>query len=132
MASALAPISTALGGVQVNPYALAQPTPPGLQILSGGNDYDQAMVRGLDRWTFVIQGFVALNADIGSQVVLDQLCLPSGSKSVKAALEADRTLSVNVESLHVLSQSPARVVETGSGNPMLLVEWTVQILAKGT
>jgi hypothetical protein len=90
------------------------------------------MGRGLDEWTFVIQGFVSLNSDVGSQVLLDQMCAPSGSGSVKAALEADKTLGGVVQSLHVVSQSAGRVVETGAGSPMLLVEWQVQLLSKGT
>lgn len=128
MASALGVIPD----VQVNPYALAQPTPPGIQILPGAVQYDQAFGRGLDEWTFTVQGFVALTSDIGSQVVLDAMSAPSGSGSVKAALEADKTLGGLVQSLHVTEQTAGRVVDIpGSGSPMLLVEWRVQVLGLG-
>ena len=119
--------------VQVNAYALSQPTPPGLQILPPGVQYDQAMHRGLDEWVFIVQGFVAFSTDIGSQVLLDQMCAPTGSNSVKAALEADKTLGGVVQSLHVLEQTPGSVVtQTNIGSQMLLVEWRVQVLALGS
>ena len=120
-------MATALGtitDVQVNAYALAQPTPPGIQILPPAVEYDSAFHRGIDEWTFTVQGFVSLTSDIGSQQVLDGLCAPSGSSSVKAALEADNTLGGVVQSLRVVEQSPGRVVDVpGGGSPVLLVEW---------
>jgi hypothetical protein len=119
-------------GVQVSAYALAQPTPPGLQIIPPGVQYDQAMHRGLDTWIFIVQGFVALTTDVGSQVTLDQMCAPSGPGSVKAALEADKTLGGVVQDLHVLEQSPGRVADYAGVSPMLLVEWRVQIYALGS
>lgn len=129
MAAALGSISD----VQVNPYALSQPTPPGLQILPPGVQYDRAMHRGLDEWTFMVQGFVAFSTDIGSQVLLDQMCQPSGSRSVKAALEADPTLGGAVGSLHVIEQSPGSVVQLpNTGSQMLLVEWKVQVMASAS
>jgi len=113
---------------QVSPYALAQPTPPGLQILPPGNTYDFTMQRGIDQWVFIVQGFVALTSDQGTQRVLDDMCAPTGSGSVKAALELDRTLGGVVDTLQVVSQSPGVVVDTpGGGSPMLLVEWRVEV-----
>lgn len=118
--------------VQVNPYALAQPTPPGLQILPPGTEYDSSFHRGLDEWTFTVQGFVALTSDIGSQILLDEMCAPAGATSVKAALEADVTLGGSVQSLHVQEQTAGRVIDAaGGGSPMLLVEWRVQVFGLG-
>lgn len=114
--------------VQINAYALASPTPPGLQIIPPAVNYDLAMNRGLDEWTFVVQGFVAFTTDIGAQKLLDTLCNP-GAGSVKAALETDRTLGGAVQSLRVTNQSPGRMVEQAGGSPLLMVEWQVQILA---
>ena len=128
-AAMAAAMDGATSGVQVNAYALAQPTPPGIQILSGGVEYDRAFARGLDEWTFTVQAFVALNADIGPQKLLDTLCAPTGAGSVKAALEADRTLGGAVQTLRVLNQSPARQATRPDGSSMLLVEFSVQVLA---
>ena len=128
IATALQPIAE----VEVNSYVLAQPNPPGLQVLPPGVDYDRAMARGLDEWTFVIQGFVALTQDVASQMLLDELCAPSGANSVKVRLEADPTLGGLVQSVRVMNQTPGIMVDRGSGGPMLLVEWRVQVFARGT
>ena len=122
-----------ISDVQVNPYALAQPTPPGIQILPPSVAYDTTMHRGIDEWTFIVQGFVAVTTDIGSQALLDDMCAPTGFDSVKAALEADTSLGGLVDDLRVQNQSPGRIVDTpGGGSPMLLVEWQVQVFARGT
>lgn len=119
----------ALGDLNVNPYVLAQPNPPGLQILPPALSFDFANARGIDEWTFVIQGFVSLGStDVGSQMILDQLLTPNG---VKAALEADKTLGGLVADLRVTSSGDARVVEPPGGSPMLLVEWRVTMFVSG-
>ena len=131
--TAMATALSVIPDVQVNAYALSQPTPPGLQILPPGVQYDRAMHRGLDEWVFIVQGFVAFTTDTGSQVSLDLMCAPSGASSVKAALEADKTLGGVVQSCHVLEQTPGSVVQqTNIGSQMLLVEWRVQVLALGS
>lgn len=132
MRAGLAASLSTIQDVQVNAYAMAQPTPPGIQILPPAVTYDQAFHRGMDTWVFVVQGFVALTTDVGSQVLLDQMCAPSGSNSVKAALESNPTLSGDVFSVHVLAQSPGRVVDFANGtSPMMLVEWQVEVRASG-
>ena len=90
------------------------------------------MHRGLDEWTVIVQGFVPFTSDIGAQKQLDAMCAPSGSASVKAALESDRTLGGSVSDLHVIEQSPGAMAFANEGNPMLLVEWKVQVIATGS
>jgi hypothetical protein len=128
IAAALAPISEELN---VNPYAAAQPVAPGIQIIPPGVAYDYSFQRELDEWTFVIQGFVALTDEVASQALLDELCTPGGPASVKDLIEADRTLGGTVATLRVLDQSPGRMVERAGSGPMLLVEWRLQVFAKG-
>jgi hypothetical protein len=67
------------------------------------------MGRGLDKWTFTVQAFVALASDIGAQVKLDAFLAPSGSQSVKAAIEADGTLGGIVADTSVVSCTGYRV-----------------------
>lgn len=112
-------------GVQTSAYVLAQPTPPGIQILPPAPVYDFSV--GHHDWTFTVQAFVALNSDIGAQIMLDEMCATTGARSVKALLEADRTLGGLVDSLTVRDQTMARQVEQPPGNPMLLVEWHLTI-----
>lgn len=117
--------------VNVSPYASSQPVAPGIQILPPGVDYDYTYQRGLDEWTFVVQGFVALNEDVSTQQLLDQLCAATGPDSVKGALEADKTLGGSCNTLRVISQSPGVQVNPGGSGPMLLVEWRVMVYANG-
>lgn len=128
---ALATALQSIDNVQVNAYALSQPTPPGLQVIPPGIAYDKAMHRGLDLWTFIVQGFVSFTNDIGSQQLLDQLCATSGANSVKRAIESDRSLGGVVQQATVIEQTPGRMVEQANGNPLLLVEWRVEIYATG-
>jgi hypothetical protein len=124
----------AMDGVQTNPYVLAQPTPPGIQIPPPGATYNYTMRsngNGLNEYPFVIQAFCALNSDIGAQRLLDEMCADTGPTSIKALLEADKTLGGLVDDLVVTDQIPGRQVEQPSGNPMLLVEFHVTVYAKG-
>jgi len=124
-----------MDGVQVSPYVLAQPTPPGIQIIPPGVVFNYSMnslLDGLNEWTFVVQAFVSLNSDVGAQMLLDELCAPSGTQSVRGLLESSNNLGGLVEDLTVTDQTPGRQVEQPPGNPMLLVEWHVTLRAKGT
>jgi len=115
---------------QVSAYPLANPTPPMIQILRGDIEYDYAMKRGLDIVTMMIQALVALSSDIGSQVRLDPLVAPTGATSVKALLEADRTLAGKVANLRVTSVLGDRVAASATGGGAILVaEWSVDVYA---
>jgi hypothetical protein len=128
---AIAANLSAISEVNVNAYAMAQPTPPGLQILPPSVTFDQSMQRGFDLWTFTVQGFVSLTGDVAPQMLLDELCAPAGPRSVKAALESDPTLDGLVSDASITEQTPGRVLETAGGSPMLVVEWNVQVWASG-
>ncbi len=121
-----------ISGVQVSAYMLANPTPPSLQVFPAEVEYDAAMARGLDRWTLTVQAHVGTQTDVGAQKKLDELLAPSGSSSVKAAAESDRTLGGVVSDCRVVSCSGYRVYVHPSGTAVLGAEWTVEILASGT
>jgi hypothetical protein len=110
---------------------LANPTPPAIHVFPADVLYDLAMVRGLDKWTFTVQGFVGFTTDIGAQVTLDLWLAPSGSGSVKVALEVDATLGGLVADTTVVDCSGYKVYVTEGRTPVLGAEWTVEILATG-
>lgn len=126
-----------LADVQISPHILTNPTPPTIQIRREKTTFDMTMGRGVDERMFTVQALVAFATDIGAQVKLDELCETSGAGSVKAALEADKTLGGLVASLHVTEMSEDRLYTIelkGQGNlspPMLGAEWTVRVLAAG-
>lgn len=118
-------------GLRISPYMVARPQPPQAHIVPGEISYDRAMARGIDSLVLVIQVFVAVVSETSAQKRLDAYLAPSGSDSIKAAVEADRTLGGVVADASVVSASGYRVYEIGGRAPVLGAEWTVEILASG-
>jgi len=121
-----------LGIQNTSAYMLANPTPPSVHVFPAGVEYDLAMARGLDHWTLTVQLFVALSADIGSQVNLDRYLASSGALSVKAAIESDPTLGGSCADASVTSCSGYRQFVSEGRPPYLGVDWTVEVYATGT
>jgi hypothetical protein len=119
-----------LDGYQVSPYMLTNFTPPVVWVARCDVEYDRAMGRGLDYWTFTIQAVTGLVVDVGAQQKIDQLLAPSGATSVKQAIESDKTLGGLVPNLTVLSSNGYRQVAV-EGLLYLLAEWTVELYARG-
>jgi hypothetical protein len=122
---ALAPLEAS--GVQVSGYLIGTPTPPTVQVLPRTKEYDKAFKNGVDRRTFIVQGFVPVNEDVETQKLLDELMAPLGSKSIKALLEADKTLGGVIGGLQVTSDSGYSMQQHPAGFSTLLCEWTVEV-----
>jgi hypothetical protein len=127
-----------ISGLQVpdRGFILANPTPPAAEIIPGGPagviEYDLAFQRGLDKIPFTVRVYVSLTSDIGSQATLDEYIEPSGSRSVKEALESDTTLGGAANDLRVTSCSgPQQFIREGKP-PVLGAEWHVDVYANGT
>lgn len=129
--AALATSIEPLSNVQVSPYMLANPTPPAADVEPAPIDYDLAMKRGLDKWTFIVRVYVGLSGDIAAQKKLDAYIEPTGATSIKTLVEADRTLGGLCDSVQVIKCSGYRTFERAHGaSPLLLgAEWTVVVHA---
>jgi hypothetical protein len=80
----------------VSPYVTGNFTPPLVWVKPDPGDlieYHQAMRDGLEHWHLVVEAYVGSGSDIGAQQKLDKLVESSGASSVKAAIEADKTLT---------------------------------------
>lgn len=119
-----------LDGRQIVPYMLGAPTPPTIQVFPETVEYDRAMHRGYDAWTFVVQAFAGLTTDRGAQISVDEMLEPSGSNSIKAAVESDKTLGGIVSDVRVVSATGYRVYPS-DGGAVLGCEWTVYVIAPG-
>lgn len=116
---------------QVSGYMLSNPTPPTVHLYPSAVEYDKAMGRGVDLWRMTVQAFVGMASDVGAQQVLDGMLANNGDTSIKALLEADRTLGGRVHSLQVTGCTGYRLY-TLEGRPAVLgAEWTVDIYAQG-
>ena len=116
-----------ISGVQVSPWMLASPTPPAIHVIPPAIEYHQAMQDGFSELTFTVQAFVALGTDIGSQKRLAQMRAPTGSGSVKAAIEADKTLGGVVSDLIVRSSDEPQVLTLDGGRQLLACDFEVDV-----
>lgn len=114
-------------------YILNQPRPPcfDVDIHEDGVNYDLAMSRGIDEWWFKITALCATGTADGAQRTRDGFLKSSGTGSVKAALETDRTLGGVVDSLHVTNVVPRTLAAPDTDALYLGAEFTVRILASG-
>lgn len=88
-------------------------SPPAAVVEPLEVDYDEAMHRGLDTYRAFILVIVGRMSDRSSQDRLDAYVAGSGSSSVKAALESDKTLGGACSTLQVTSARPREVVVSG-------------------
>ena len=125
--TAIAEALRAIPGLNAQPYVLGNLTPPTATVMRGPVEYDQAMMGGVHDWTFIVRCYVASVTDIGAQTRLDDYLSAEGSSSVKAAIEADRTLGGVVSDLHVTGASGEQELVREQGGPLLFSEWTVEV-----
>ena len=101
-------MGTALGAVpnlRVRPLIPALVTPPMAVVQPQQIEYDLNARNGVNRYTFTVTVFVTKADDRSAQLRVDPFVAPSGVGSVKAALEADRTLGGVVDTLRVTNVS---------------------------
>lgn len=100
-------------GLRVFDYVPDSLSPPAAVVEPLEVDYDEAMSRGLDVYRAFILVIVGRMSDRSSQDRLDAYVAGSGVSSVKAALEANRTLGGACSTLQVTSARPREVVVSG-------------------
>jgi hypothetical protein len=66
------------------PFAIIQPT---------SADYHQSFRNGMTTYNFTLTLVVGLASERSAQNALDGYCSPTGSSSIRGAIESDRTLS---------------------------------------
>tara|TARA_B110000285_G_scaffold6223_1_gene6528 strand:- start:84 stop:488 length:405 start_codon:yes stop_codon:yes gene_type:complete len=104
------------------------PTPPIGIVNLESVDYDGAMQGGLTTYSFVVTVIVGRAAEREMQRKLDAYCDPTGSQSVKLAIESDKTLSGEVYDLRVERSSGMGSIIINDQN-YLAAEFTVTVLA---
>jgi hypothetical protein len=100
-------------GLRVFDYVPDSLSPPAAVVEPLEVDYDEAMRRGLDFYRAFILIIVGRMSDRSSQDRLDAYVAGSGASSVKAALEADKSLGGAGSTLQVTSARPREVVVSG-------------------
>lgn len=115
-------------GIQSTGYVLAAPTAPNIEIFPSEIDYDQALGRGLDFVDVTVRVTVTVTLDVAAQIKLDEYLAPTGANSVKALIEADKTLGGVVQDVHVQSASGYTLTAT-QGGLALWCDWSIRVFA---
>lgn len=135
-AGLVANLEDSFEGYPINGYEMSDPHPPCFEIgfqIDRGIEFNAAMSRGLDTYNLIVRGIVSNAYDIRAQEILDEWCAPSGATSVRAAIEADRSLGGVVQNLVVTDVSNYRafVVPAKPNVTYLAAEWAVTVYASG-
>lgn len=124
-------IATNLGtisGLRASAEIPDSPNPPIAIINLDTIEYDEAFNGGLTRYNFVVTLVVGRAAERTMQRKLDSYCQPTGSQSVKVAIESDRTLDGEVYDLRVERSNVVGSI-TINDQIYLAAEFTVTVFA---
>ncbi len=118
---------------QTSDIQLENPSPPTLQVVGVEEvQYDEAMARGLDEFTLVVQGIAGTPFDRTAQTLLDTWKTGFGGTSVKAAIEADLTLGGIVQDVRVTRAGHDSILNLPNRTEARGCEFFVQIMNTGT
>lgn len=90
--SGLATRLATISGLRASATIPDNPVPPQAIVAVDSITYDTAFGRGSDEYTFSVLVIVGRATDRSAQLNLDAYCNPSGTTSIKAAIEKDATL----------------------------------------
>ena len=92
---------SAVPNLRVRELIPALVTPPMAVVSPSSIEYDLNAKNGVSRYLFTVTVFVVKADDRAAQLRVDPFVAPTGTGSIKAALEADRTLGGVVNTLRV-------------------------------
>jgi len=128
MRQALAANLGTVSGLRTSPEIPDNPTPPIGIINLDTIDYDGAFNGGLTTYNFVVTVIVGRAAERTMQRKLDGYCQPTGSQSVKVAIESERTLGGEAYDLRVERSNVVGSI-TINDQIYLAAEFTVTVFA---
>ena len=82
----------AINGLRVSATVPDSPAPPVAIVVPVDISYDTSFGRGMDTYRFSVLVIVGRMAERSAQNSLDAYCAPTGDYSIKAAVNADKTL----------------------------------------
>lgn len=119
---------TTIDGLRTAAIIPEDPKPPVAVVTFDRVEFDTAFGRGLDEYTFRVVLVVGRVDTRGSQNQLDNFLSGSGSNSIKAAIETDKTLGGEANSLRVTAGENIREVVIGEGT-YLATDFVVTVYA---
>lgn len=104
------------------------PNPPIALVRPVSIDYNQAMNKGLTRYSFAVIVIVGRADERTAQRSLDGYCSSTGSSSIKNAVESNRTLSGNAYDCRVTEMRNYTPIQLNEGT-YLAAEFAVDVFA---
>jgi hypothetical protein len=126
--TALASKIGTISGLRTAATVPDQVSPPIAVIIPERVTYDEAYARGLVVYTFIVQVVVGKVSERSAQNRLDGFVNSSGATSIKAAIEADKSLGGVVFDSRVTEMTSYTVVQIGD-IAYLSCEFRVTVLA---
>ena len=83
-------------GLRTSAFVPDNPTPPIAVVIPNRVEFDASYQRGMDQFTFDVIVIAARASERNAQRTLDGYCNSTGSTSIKAAIETDKTLGGTV------------------------------------
>jgi hypothetical protein len=118
-----------IDGLRTANYIPDQINPPVAIPIPTGITYDTTFARGMDEYAFTILVLVGAASDRTAQALMARYCAPSGAASIKAMVEADKTLGGAAFDCRVMEMRNYQ--QTPVGDQMYLsAEFTVQVYAQ--
>lgn len=105
-----------------------QVNPPIAIIVFNNVDYDTTFGRGMDMYSFTVTVIVSRADARNAQNLLDVYCAPTGSSSIKTAIELDRSLGSKANDLRVTGLSNYGNLTIGETN-YFAAEFAVTVYA---
>ena len=127
--SGLATNLARISGLRVSATIPDDPKPPIAIVVPSGITYDTAFARGADTYDFTILVIVGRVSERTAQTLMDGYCNPSGSTSVKAAVEYDTSLGGQCYDLRVTEMRNYQSLAIGEIT-YLAAEFVVQVIAE--
>jgi len=103
-----------------------QASPPIAIVNLQNIDYHNAMQNGMTNFVFTVQVIVGRAAEREAQRRLDEYAEPSGARSVKSAIESDKSLNGNCQTLIVDSMPSVGSLQMND-QTYLAAEFSVQV-----
>lgn len=120
-----------IDGINVVKYPRSNPIGQLIHMWTAGITYHRAMQMGLSEVTFMVQLTWPYNDDAVASQIYDFL-EPTGARSVRQAIESDKTLGGVCDRVQVESVTPLEALVTQDNQPKLTATWTVRILLNGS
>jgi hypothetical protein len=113
MRTALATNLGTISGIRTYADIPDNPMMPAAVVGLQSVDYNQAMARGLTEYNFVVTVIFGRVATSQAQRSMDQLIDDEGGRSIKTAIESDKTLNSNAFDVRVSEMTNIQSVTIG-------------------